>query len=423
MLFGAISWRFPNEKLLWDGKNLRFTNNEKANEFIKPNFRKGWELQDITRLTRSAADHHDRHVGIQVRIVVNLAAGFRIERDLLVDLDLVVAAEIFEVGDGKEADVGRVVPVIAQERAGPGSAAFFVKMLAQLPVADVGEADDPLPADAEDLLEHALHVHHRLQRLREDDEVELPVGEGRQPVVQVGLHDVQPAADAGQDRLLVQLDAHDVPAAVAAQPGQQPAVAAAQVQHAGAGRNQLDDRVVVQAAAVEDARRILAAQLVQGHVGQRVVGRRAAVEIRQEGPHGLAVDRQLVGQQEGVVAAVALHVAITHRLAFGDQGVDHLLRLERREEPVGGKAHQQPAALRTGQGPAKFLARVAQVEQVDGHGEHEIAVGVEALDELVALVGQVRTDGKAGLELRLHLPGLQAMGVELLDHRLAREIR
>jgi hypothetical protein len=48
MLLGAISWRFPNEKLLWDGKYLRFTNNEKANEFVKPKFRKGWELQDIT---------------------------------------------------------------------------------------------------------------------------------------------------------------------------------------------------------------------------------------------------------------------------------------------------------------------------------------------------------------------------------------
>ncbi len=48
MLLGAISWRFPNEKLLWDGKNLRFTNNEKANEFVKPQFRKGWELQDVS---------------------------------------------------------------------------------------------------------------------------------------------------------------------------------------------------------------------------------------------------------------------------------------------------------------------------------------------------------------------------------------
>ena len=48
MLLGAISWRFPNEKLLWDGKNLRFTNNERANEYITPKFRKGWELKDLT---------------------------------------------------------------------------------------------------------------------------------------------------------------------------------------------------------------------------------------------------------------------------------------------------------------------------------------------------------------------------------------
>ena len=47
LLLGAISWRFPNEQLLWDAKNLRFTNNDKANEFIKPHFRKGWELNDI----------------------------------------------------------------------------------------------------------------------------------------------------------------------------------------------------------------------------------------------------------------------------------------------------------------------------------------------------------------------------------------
>ncbi len=47
MLLGAISWRFPNENLVWDGKNLRFTNNEKANEFVRPNFRKGWELKDV----------------------------------------------------------------------------------------------------------------------------------------------------------------------------------------------------------------------------------------------------------------------------------------------------------------------------------------------------------------------------------------
>ncbi len=145
-------------------------------------------------------------------------------------------------------------------------------MLAELPVADVGEADDPPPADAEYLLEHPLHVHHRLQRLREHDEVELPGGEGGKPVIEVGLHHVQPAADAGQNRPFVQLDAHDLAAAAAPQPGQEAAVAAAQVQHARAGRNQLDDRIVVQAAAMENARRVLAAQVVQGCVVQRLVG-------------------------------------------------------------------------------------------------------------------------------------------------------
>jgi predicted dehydrogenase len=47
MLLGAVCWRFPNEKLAWDGKGLRFTNHEKANEFVKPKFRKGWELKDL----------------------------------------------------------------------------------------------------------------------------------------------------------------------------------------------------------------------------------------------------------------------------------------------------------------------------------------------------------------------------------------
>jgi predicted dehydrogenase len=48
MLLGAICWRFPHEKLMWDAKNLKFTNNDKATSFVKPEFRKGWELKDIS---------------------------------------------------------------------------------------------------------------------------------------------------------------------------------------------------------------------------------------------------------------------------------------------------------------------------------------------------------------------------------------
>jgi hypothetical protein len=40
----AIALHVPG-KLEWDSKNLRFTNSPEANQFLKPNFRKGWELK------------------------------------------------------------------------------------------------------------------------------------------------------------------------------------------------------------------------------------------------------------------------------------------------------------------------------------------------------------------------------------------
>lgn len=47
LLLGTISWRFPNQKLKWNGKKLQFTNNDEANKYVKPNFRKGWEIKEI----------------------------------------------------------------------------------------------------------------------------------------------------------------------------------------------------------------------------------------------------------------------------------------------------------------------------------------------------------------------------------------
>jgi hypothetical protein len=32
-------------KLMWDNKNLRFTNSAEANQYVKPAFRQGWELK------------------------------------------------------------------------------------------------------------------------------------------------------------------------------------------------------------------------------------------------------------------------------------------------------------------------------------------------------------------------------------------
>jgi hypothetical protein len=47
MVLGAVAARVDG-KLLWDSKKMEFTNNRDANKFVKPTFRKGWELKSIT---------------------------------------------------------------------------------------------------------------------------------------------------------------------------------------------------------------------------------------------------------------------------------------------------------------------------------------------------------------------------------------
>jgi hypothetical protein len=44
LALGTIALRVPG-KLLWDSKNMRFTNSEAANKYLKPYTRKGWELK------------------------------------------------------------------------------------------------------------------------------------------------------------------------------------------------------------------------------------------------------------------------------------------------------------------------------------------------------------------------------------------
>jgi hypothetical protein len=44
LVLGAIALRVPG-KLLWDAKNMRFTNNNEANQYLRPYIRKGWELK------------------------------------------------------------------------------------------------------------------------------------------------------------------------------------------------------------------------------------------------------------------------------------------------------------------------------------------------------------------------------------------
>ena len=43
-MLAIIGMRFPGQKLLWDGPNAKFTNNEEANKLVNPPYREGWKL-------------------------------------------------------------------------------------------------------------------------------------------------------------------------------------------------------------------------------------------------------------------------------------------------------------------------------------------------------------------------------------------
>jgi predicted dehydrogenase len=43
-LIGAVSIRFPNQRLFWDNSKGRFTNHAAANAYVQPAYRKGWKL-------------------------------------------------------------------------------------------------------------------------------------------------------------------------------------------------------------------------------------------------------------------------------------------------------------------------------------------------------------------------------------------
>jgi hypothetical protein len=43
-LLGAIAIRFPGQTLEWNEKKMRFANNDLANAYLHPPYRKGWTL-------------------------------------------------------------------------------------------------------------------------------------------------------------------------------------------------------------------------------------------------------------------------------------------------------------------------------------------------------------------------------------------
>jgi hypothetical protein len=43
-LLGNLAKRFPNQKLLWDNDNMKVTNLDEANAWVRRPYRKGWAL-------------------------------------------------------------------------------------------------------------------------------------------------------------------------------------------------------------------------------------------------------------------------------------------------------------------------------------------------------------------------------------------
>lgn len=47
VLLGTIASRIPDEKLEWNSADLKFTNSAKANEDVRQEYRKGWEVKGL----------------------------------------------------------------------------------------------------------------------------------------------------------------------------------------------------------------------------------------------------------------------------------------------------------------------------------------------------------------------------------------
>jgi predicted dehydrogenase len=52
VLLGNLAVRFPNSQLLWDGANMKVTNDDEANAFVARRYRDGWTLADA-KVSRS----------------------------------------------------------------------------------------------------------------------------------------------------------------------------------------------------------------------------------------------------------------------------------------------------------------------------------------------------------------------------------
>src|SRR5690606_20249661 len=85
--------------------------------------------------------------------------------------------------------------------------------------------------------------------------------------------------------------------------------------------------------------------------------------------------------------------------AGAQQGLDNEAVLFGREKPVAGEADYERIRFDTTEGVVERAVGGGEVELVEGAGDVEVGVGVEAVDEAAALIAQV------ALDLELHVEG------------------
>src|ERR1700734_1252419 len=153
-------------------------------------------------------------------------------------------------------DVRRVVPGMSKALC-HRHAASEGDLGPDAPMAEIRYGNDRAPANAQHVFEHDAGLARGLQRLRQDDIVERVVRVIDEISVGVALNDRQPLGDAIVHALLGKLDAPSVDAALFGQEAQQGAIAAADVEHAGLGRDKFRHAQEV------DARRSVRSSKVQ----------------------------------------------------------------------------------------------------------------------------------------------------------------
>ena len=124
-------------------------------------------------------------------------------------------------------------------------------------MAEIRKRHDGAAAHPQHLPKHLTRPVSLLERLAEDDVIEGRVGVIGESLVEIALEDRDAAGDGALDFGAGELDAARIDALIGGEPFEQLAFAAAEVEHAAAGLDDLaDDRVIAATQQIPDKPRL-----------------------------------------------------------------------------------------------------------------------------------------------------------------------